>query len=373
MAKKRWDWHVSMPAIVLLVMGFLTGCQTLMKHFSDGLTRWNMLGDDALEDPIKAVGGDGVVFLPKEVSSSLNRRQLAEASPQTLVSYYSPIFVQQRVKSEALAHPYPPEYDLIGTAHLRLEAGGKLKSYVSGEPTVYAIYKKLPIEGHPHVQLTYTAWYPAHPRMKAIDLEAADVDSCVLRVTLDADNAPLFYETIAACGCFHKVFVERSVEEAAKKTYGPPEKDKKYSVERSVKDAIDWEVAGVVDEPHDSPRRPVVFLKAGEHKVIGLGSEARLRVPSTAEKHAYEMTSYADLHHVRVDGSGEEAGFFDMDNGGKVRGAERKKEKFLLSFIGVDAAGQPRAEDQMKMHFDETTWGDATIYNKFLRVAPGTL
>src|SRR6202007_520745 len=97
---------------------------------------------------------------------------------------------------------------------------------------VYAIVKRLPIDGHEHVQLTYTAWYPAHPRMKAIDLEAAEIDSVVLRLTLDGDNAPLFYETIAACGCFHKVFIERWLEDAAGQAFGPPEQAKKDAVER---------------------------------------------------------------------------------------------------------------------------------------------
>jgi len=121
-------------------------------------------------------------------------------------------------------------------------------------------------------------------------------------------------------------------------------------------------VGGVVDEPRDQPRRPVVFLKAGEHKIIGLGSAARLRVPPKAEQHPYDMISYADLYTVTVDGTQEQAAFFDMDNGGKVRGAERKKEKFLLKFVGVDSAGQKRADDQIKMHFDQSTWGDPTIY-----------
>jgi hypothetical protein len=349
------------------------GCQTFMKKFSDHLTHWDMLGQEALEDPIKAVGGDGIVFTPTEDSRSLNRKQLAIADPEALVNYYAPIFVQQRVDTRAQKYPYPPEYDMIGEAHLRRGTKGKLKSYVAGSPKVYAIVKKLPIDGHEHIQLTYTAWYPAHPRMKAIDVEEADIDSCVLRITLDADHAPLFYETIAACGCFHKLFVERGVEEAARQTFGAPEKDKKFCVERTVKDAIDWEVAGVVDEPREQPCRPVVFLKAGDHKVIGMGSAAHLRVPQTAEAHPYAMTSYADLYHVKVDGSGEEAAFFDMENAGKVRGAERKKEKFLMTFIGVDAAGQPRADDQIKMHFDESTWGDPTIYSKYLRLSPGTL
>ncbi len=359
-------------AMVLLGVA-ICGCQAIKKSLSDSLTHWNMLGQDSLGDPIKAVGGDGVVFAPTQDARTLSRKQLASADPETLVTYYAPIFVQQRVDTKAQKYPYPPEYDMIGEAHLRREANGALKSYVTGAPRIYAIFKKLPINGQEHVQLTYTAWYPAHPRMKAIDLEAAGIDSCVLRLTLDADHMPLFYETIAACGCFHKIFVARRLEDAARQAFGTPEKDKKYCVERNVKEAIDWDVAGVVDEPGDQPRRPVVFIKAGDHKVIGMGSAARLRVPQTAEQHPYELASYAELYAVSVDGGVEQAAFFDMDNGGKVRGAERKKERFFLSFIGVDSAGQPRADDQIKMHFDESTWSDPTIYSKYLRLPPGTL
>ncbi len=351
----------------------LAGCQSFMKTLSSHLTNWKMLDDTALENPIQAVGGDGIVFLPHQDDKVLSRKQLADANPEQLVSYYAPIFIQQRIDTKAQAHPYPQEYDMIGEARLRREANGKLKSYVAGSPKVYAIYKQLPIEGHPHVQITYTAWYPAHPAMKAFDVEEAEIDSCVLRVTLDQDHAPLFYETIAACGCFHKVFVEQWIEEQAQRTYGPPEKDKKYSVEHFVSGGIDWEVGGVVNDPRDQPRRPVVFLKAGEHKVLGLGSAARLRVPSMAEQHPYETTSYADLYTVTIDGTQEQAGYFDKQNGGKVRGAERKKEKFLFSFAGVDSAGQPRADDQIKMHFDQSDWGDPTIYAKYLRLPPGTL
>jgi hypothetical protein len=361
-------------AFLVMLPGIaLGGCQAFKQRLSDNLTHWTMLGQEALEDPIKAVGGDGMVFTPGQDSLPLSRNQLAAADPETLVTYYAPIFVQQRVDTQAQRFPYPPEYDMIGQAHLRKETNGKLTSYVAGAPKVYAILKKLPIDGHDRIQLTYTAWYPAHPKMKAIDLEAASIDSCVIRITLDADHAPVLYETIAACGCFHKVFVERWVEEAAKETFGPPEKDKTFSVERLVKDGIDWEVAGVVDGQRDKPRRPVVFIKAGDHKVIGLGSAARLSVPSTAEKHPYEMASYGDLYAINVDDSGEQAPFFDMDDGGKVRGAARTKEKFFLSFVGVDSAGQPRADDQIKMHFDDSTWGDSTIYNKYLRLPPGSL
>jgi hypothetical protein len=207
--------------------------------------------------------------------------------------------------------------------------------------------------------------------MKAFDVEEADIDSCVLRLTLDAENAPLFYETIAACGCFHKVFVQRWVEEMSLQSYGPAQKTKKYSIERVVDDAIDWEVAGLVDEPREKPRRPVVFLKAGDHRVIGMGSAARLRLPQPPAQHPYELVSYAELYAVPIDGTNEQAPFFDMKDGGKVRGGQRKGEKFLMSFLGVDDAGRPRADDQIRLHFDQDSWNDPSIYNKYLRLPPG--
>jgi hypothetical protein len=364
---------LALALLALLTAFFVGGCKAIMETFSQKLTHWQMLDDRALEDPLKAMGGDAIVFVPRDNSSPLTRAQLAAAPPEVLVTYYAPVFVQQKVDTSKLRYPYPPEFDQIGAARLRPRSNGKLESYVAGSPKVYALGKQVLIDGQPHLQLTYTAWYPAHPRNKAIDLEEADIDSCVLRLTLDANNAPLFYETIAACGCFHKVFVQTWIEEAARQAYGPPETEKKYSVERVVKDAIDWEVAGLVDEPRDRPRRPVVFLKAGDHRVIGMGSTARLRMPPPAVQRDYEIDSYAELYAVPIDGSTQQAAFFDMDNGGKVRGGERKKEKFLMSFVGVDAAGQPRADDQIKLHFDQASWNDPTIYSKYLRLPQGVL
>src|SRR5262249_42571299 len=156
-------------------------------------------------------------------------------------------------------YPYPPEYDSFGQARLCRRPDGKLKAHVAGPPTVYVLSRTVCIEGTRHLQLTYTAWYPAHPRTKQFDLEAAHPDTCVLRVTLVCDHAPLFYESVLARGCYHKVFVEGWVEDAALTAYGGPEDGKRYCVERSVKRRINWEVGGVVDEPRDWPRRPVVL------------------------------------------------------------------------------------------------------------------
>jgi hypothetical protein len=362
--------YAYLGASLILALTWLLGegCQ----FFSNRLTHWNMLGQEALQDPVQAVGGHAILFGPEHETPPLSREQLAAAAPADLVAYYAPLIVQQRVDTSAQPHPYPAEYDLVGEARLKREDKDSFKAFVAGPPTVYAIYQKVTLADHEHVQLTYTAWYPAHPRMRAIDLEEADIDSCVLRVTLDTQNAPLFYETIAACGCFHKVFVEKRIEDGAARTFGSPERGKKYAVEKTVKDAIDWEVAGVVDSPQDQPQRPVVFIQAGDHHIIGMGSTARLRIPAGADVRVYTLTDYADLYAVAVAGSQERAPFFDVGKGGKVWGAERK-ERFIFTLVGVDAAGQPRANDQIKLHFDQSTWGDPTIYVKFLRLPPGTL
>jgi len=354
----------------VLVLGILgaAGCEAM----SNRLSKWSMLGAEAPENPIQAVGGDGVVFSPKGDDAPRDRRHLPAVGPQELVAYYAPVFVQQRVNTAAQPHPYPPEYDEIGEARIRHEKGTELKAFVAGPPKVYAIYETHKIGKNEHVQLTYTAWYPAHPRMKLIDLEEADIDSCVVRITLDTDHAPLCFETIAACGCFHKVFVERWLEDEAARSYGAPEKGKTYVVERTLKTSLAWEVAGLVDEPRGQPRRPVVFIKAGDHKVLGLGSTARMRVPRGADTRPYELVDYSELYSLPIEGSAETAPFFDMKEGGKVYGAQRK-ERFIFTLIGVDDAGHPRANDHIKLHFDQSIWSDPTIYERFLRLPPGVL
>ena len=46
--------------LALVVGASAVGCQAL----SHKLTNWQMLGQEALDDPINAVGGDGIVFAP---------------------------------------------------------------------------------------------------------------------------------------------------------------------------------------------------------------------------------------------------------------------------------------------------------------------
>jgi hypothetical protein len=60
--------------LLVLVCGLtLYGCQTIKKRLSDNLTHWTMLGQEAVEDPIQAVGGDGLVFAPGQEGRPLSR------------------------------------------------------------------------------------------------------------------------------------------------------------------------------------------------------------------------------------------------------------------------------------------------------------
>ena len=149
-------------------------------------------------------------------------------------------------------------------------------------------------------------------------------------------------------------------------TFGPPEKDKKYSVERTRQGrhrlgggrgrgraARPAAPAGRLPQG----RRPQ-GIRPGQRGPPARAADGRRR---TATRWRPTRTCIA----LPVDGGSRARRSSTWATGGKVRGAERKKERFLLSFVGVDSAGQPRANDQIKMHFDQSTWGDPTIYSKY--------
>ena len=76
---------------------------------------------------------------------------------------------------------------------------------------------------------------------------------------------------------------------------------------------MDWEVAGIVDEPRDKLGRS----KASDHKVLGLGSTARLKVLPERRHARYARTDYC--RPVRAAARQRRTCAF-FDTGGKVRG-----------------------------------------------------
>ena len=130
---------------------------------------------------------------------------------------------------DALFAAYAPEY-AIDTASDDDRPGRPLRR-PDGVPDVDAsaplVYTRLAwtrFDGVLLPQLVYTIWFARRTPARPGDPLAGPLDGLVWRVTLDRDGAPLAFDTIHPCGCFHQ-FVptarlrakprEASVEEGA--------------------------------------------------------------------------------------------------------------------------------------------------------------
>ena len=333
---------------------------------------WAMLGATSVDAPLKAVGGNGMVFTLDQQRPNLSGDQIASASLKQLAAFYAPIIVQQFKEMSEEGYAYPHDSDLIGRPYLTPTKNGvPLANIDVVQPTMYAIYENRQVAGRPHTQLTYTAWYPRHPRTKRFDIEPGHIDSGVIRITLDDLNRPMLYETVLACGCYHKVFVERRIENATAAHYGLPEDGKEYSISKNIPMGFDFEVAGIVDTPYDQPTPPVVFISSGEHKVLGLHSSAQFQFPIEKKQlQGYRLADYQELTSLPYGTGGETHSMFNPDNDQQIYGADRM-ERYIFWVTGTDDAGHPRRNDQILLHFDQAKWMDPALFNKYLRLPPG--
>jgi hypothetical protein len=335
---------------------------------------WPMLPVTAVHAPLEAIEGRGTVYMPPSANENWSAAQVASASPDQLLSYYSPILVQQQGTKTGEKYLWSPEDDSIGKATLSYNEKGLLVTQIdTSQPTVYGFAKQSLLGTAQHTQLTYVVWYPRHPRTKLVDIEAAPIDSGVLRITLDGQNQPVFYESVLACGCYHKVFAESWVETATAQAYGPPESGKHFSLEKNSSMKLDWEVAGLVETPRAKPTRPVIFVSAGEHRNIGLHSAASFNWASAGGRvRPYRLAPYYELTTASIAGTGQQASIFNAENDQQVLGADRL-EKYIFMWIGTDDAGHPRRDDEILLHFDQAHWNDPANYNNYLRLPPGLL
>ncbi|VAX42402.1 hypothetical protein MNBD_PLANCTO02-2144 [hydrothermal vent metagenome] len=333
---------------------------------------WTMLDATAVHNPIQALGGSGKVYIPNRQRPALSGEQITSATPQQLAAFYSPIIVQQFKEVSDKGYRYPHDSDLIGEPFLT--PTGKRDPITNidvSQPTMYALYENGQVAGRLHKQLTYTVWYPRHPRTKNFDIEPGHIDSGVVRITLDDNNRPLLYETVLACGCYHKVFVERRIENAAAAQYGQPEEGKEHSIAKNIPLGFDFEVAGIVDSNYDQPAAPVVFVSSGDHKVLGLHSSSQFQFPDeNGQVASYRLADYSELLHLTYGNNGATHSMFNPNNDQQVYGADRF-ERYIFWVIGTDDAGHPRRNDQILLHFDQARWKDPALFNKYLRLPSG--
>lgn len=283
---------------------------------------------------------------------------------EALLLQWAPLLVQEVTPPDA---SYPGETDRIGS--FRLVAGESEPRPVvdPSAPASYAYATRVPVHGVELTQLVYTFWYPEHPKLKSfIDVEAGEIEGITLRITLDGQDQPRLYEAIYNCGCFHRVFVDRALEEAAAAELGPPEPTRAYSIQRQVDGRIGWVTPELVDPIPG--RRPLLFVRAGFH----LPASVRFELPQgfldadgtpRETPETYAVHPYGELE--RLPWNGRPVGVFD--DTGLVRGAGRL-EGALLTPLGLYRGGQPRQRGTQLIHFDQADFDDPAIYDTYLRL-----
>lgn len=95
------------------------------------------------------------------------------------------------------------EYDRFGSLSWRNGPAPEV------DPTRPVTYRRLAFTryyGKTLAQLVYTIWFPERPSSGATDLLAGRLDGVVFRVTLGTDGAPLVYDSMHPCGCYHMFF-----------------------------------------------------------------------------------------------------------------------------------------------------------------------
>lgn len=73
-------------------------------------------------------------------------------------------------------------------------------------PTVFVRTAHTRVADRVLLQLEYTAWFGARPARFALDPLAGHLDGVLWRVTLAPDGAPILFDSIHPCGCYHLFF-----------------------------------------------------------------------------------------------------------------------------------------------------------------------
>ena len=95
------------------------------------------------------------------------------------------------------------DYDRLG--HPRFDARG-LPAVDTSRPVLFGRVAWTRYGDQTLAQLVYTGWFPERPVDSSVDLLGGALDGIVWRVTLGPDGAPLVYDAIHPCGCYHMFF-----------------------------------------------------------------------------------------------------------------------------------------------------------------------
>jgi hypothetical protein len=184
----------------------------------------------------------------------------------------------------------------------------------TSEPVAYQWLSWTRFRGHNLLQLNYQFWFSERPAEGGMDIYAGHLDGLIWRVTLKPDGNVLFYDSIHACGCYHKV----------------------YPVANGLK------AADLPDAPAFYPRRApnardnrvALQLSPGTHYIVGVET---FREDADIPAHKYALENATSLLALPTD-----QGYASLYDQRGLVPSSRRAERFLLWPLGVPSAGAMR-------------------------------
>jgi hypothetical protein len=199
-------------------------------------------------------------------------------------------------------------------------------------PVLYVQFAFGELGGRLRLQLVYTAWFPARPRVHAFDLLGGELDGLLWRVTLDDDGAALAYDSIHACGCYHQFFATPAVAVRPVPQPAPGHNDEGLFMPQAPLPAA-WPGA-----------RIALRLAAGTHylqRVRLVDGAAEVTADDAALR--YRLRDADELRSLGVAGAAAGGPLFRSvyDDAGMIPGTERR-ERYFFWPMGIASAGQMR-------------------------------
>ncbi len=258
-------------------------------------------------------------LLARAASNPMGLPELSEQQRERLFATYAPVL---EIETSG-------DFDRIGRLFW---SDSEAPAVDVSRPTVYRRLAFTRYEGRTLVQQVYVAWMPARPKDGATDLLGGQLDGIVWRVTLAPDGAPVLFDSIHPCGCYHTFFPTPRVEPLP-----------------SPRRTLEWAFTPAALPAIREGSRVIISAETRTHYLRNVWPADQ------AEGTEYSFADYDELRTLPLPGGGTRSAF---GPNGLVPGTERG-ERYLFWPMGIASAGAMRQSGTQatafvgRRHFDD--------------------